>query len=175
MAKNVNVEINNDVQKAIDNYSSRIVTMKDFVSSVRQATGMYIGFVDERGYINMTREIFQNAVDQVIEPKSPCTTIFISFNEITKRVIVEDFGGLGLPFNDMVRILTTQHTSKNYKKELYNFPSGLHGVGAKITNALSEEFIAESYHYSGEARRLVMKEGYPTTKEPVSIPNKEKK
>ena len=130
MAKNINVEINNDAQKAIDDYSSRIVTMKDFVSSVRQATGMYIGFVDERGYINMTREIFQNAVDQILEPKSPGTTIFISFNEITKRVIVEDFGGLGLPFNDMIRILTTQHTSKNYKKELYNFPTGLNGVMA---------------------------------------------
>lgn len=130
MAKNINVEINTDAQKAIDNYSSRIVTMKDFVSSVRQATGMYIGFVDERGYLNMIREIFQNAIDQLLEKNTPCNTVFISYNEITKRVIVEDFGGLGLPFNDMVRILTTQHTSKNYKKELYNFPSGLNGVMA---------------------------------------------
>ena len=40
---------------------------------------------------------------------------------------------------------------------------------------LSSKFIAESYNYKGEARKITMIEGYCTTKEPEPIPNKEKK
>lgn len=168
-------ELSNEIKKNIDNYSQQIVTIKDFVTAVRMLPGMYIGALQKRGFKNCFREIFQNAVDQLIDPKTACNKIYAYFNEKTLEVIIEDFGGLGIPFDDMIRVLTTQHTGKNYNKKKGDYQSGLNGCGAKIVNALSEEFIVESYRYDGTARRIVMNEGYPTTKEPVSIPNKEKK
>jgi DNA gyrase subunit B len=74
----------------------------------------------------------------------------------------------------MVRIFTKENTSKNYSKQLYEYSSGLHGVGAKVTNALSEWFSVESYRYDGEARRLDMEDGYPKGK-PYKIPNPDHK
>ena len=56
-------------------------------------------------------------------------------------------------FDDMKRIYTSQHTSSNYHKKPGEFSSGKHGVGGKVTNALSDSFIVESY-ILGEARRM---------------------
>lgn len=166
--------IGKSVQDAIDNYGSRIQTMKDFVSAVRQVPGMYIGPIGNRGFLNMFRETFQNSVDQLVLQTTSCDHIYVYYNETTHQITVED-NGLGLPFNDMIRILTSQHTSKNYTKTKGEYSSGLNGVGVKVVNALSSKFIAESYNYKGEARKITMIEGYCTTKEPEPIPNKEKK
>ena len=173
MAKNTQ-SIDKSVQDAIDNYGKQIQTMKDFVSAVRQVPGMYIGPIGNRGFLNMFRETFQNSVDQLVLKMTSCDHIYVYYNEITHQVTVED-NGLGLPFNDMIRILTSQHTSKNYTKVKGEYSSGLNGIGAKVVNALSSKFIAESFRYDGEARKIEMSEGYATTKEPVKIPNKEKR
>lgn len=160
---------------AIDSYSGRIKSIKNFVDAVRQMPGMYLGPIGDHGFLNMIREIFQNSVDQVFDPDSPCDWIRIIVNMMKLEIIVED-NGLGLPFNDMSRILIEEHTSKNYEKEDKpgEYSSGMHGVGAKVTNAMSEYFIAESYHYSGEARRIEFNNGVQKGKI-KSIPNKEKK
>lgn len=168
-----NTKLTKEMQDAIDNYGSQIKTLQDFVSAVRKRPTMYIGLLYNEGFLNMIREIFQNAVDQLIDPMSPCNYIKIIYNMQTLEVTVSD-NGLGLPFNDMIRILTKQHTSKNYEKVKFQYSSGLNGVGSKVVNALSETFIAESYKYDGTAVKLEMKNGYPTTKDPVEIPNKEK-
>ena len=46
-------------------------------------------------------------------------------------------------------------------------------VGLKVVNALTTYLIAESYRYDGKAVRLETKLGYPVTKDPISIPNKD--
>ena len=162
--------LNKEAKQAIDNYGKKIKTLDDFVSAVRQIPAMYIGPLSDQGMLTMIREIFQNSVDQLILENSPCNHIYLFYDMRDHRVINED-NGLGLPFNDMVRIFTSEHTSKNYEKELGEYSSGRHGLGSKVVNALSTYFIAESYNYQGEARRLEMVEGYPTSKEPSKIPN----
>ena len=92
----------------------------------------------------------------------------------TLEIKVED-NGKGLPYNDIIRTLTQNHTSKNFEKKLYQYSSGLHGSGSKIVNALSSTYIVESYKYDGTAVRVEFHKGVPTTKKPVPIPNKKKK
>ena len=167
-------DITDKMKQAIDNYGSQIKTLKDFQTSVRKRPGMYLGRLGGAGLLNEMREIFQNSVDQIIDPNSPCNWFRFFYDERTLEVIVED-NGLGFPFNDIIRILTTQHTSKNFEKNPGQYSSGLNGVGSKIVNALSEIFIVESYRYDGTAVRVEFEKGYPKTKEPVKIPNKEKK
>ena len=172
MAKN-NVSLDKEMMKNIDSYSNKIKTLEDFVEAVRTRPGMYIGPVGNGGFLNMIREICQNSFDQLVDKNSPCNYISIYYNEKDLRVRVED-NGLGIPFNDMERIFTTQHTSKNFEKKQGDYSSGLNGVGAKVTNALSSYFRVYSYHYSGTAKMMEMKDGHIVVK-PKDVPNKEKR
>lgn len=166
-------ELSKEMQQAIDNYGDDIKTLKDFVTAVRKRPGMYIGHVGTKGFKNMQREIFQNAIDQILDETSPGSFFTFFYDERTLETRVTD-NGKGLPFDDIIRILTTNHTSKNFEKKLGEFSSGLHGSGAKIVNALSTVFVVESYRYDGKAVKIEFNKGYPTTKNLVNIPNKEK-
>lgn len=167
-------ELSEAMKKAIDEYGKDIQTLEDYVTAVRKIPGMYIGPINEAGLLNMIREIFQNAVDQILDPSSPGNYVYLYYNMQTLEVIVED-NGRGLPFDSMIRILTTPHTSKNYEKKAGEYSSGRHGQGAKVVNALSLVLVGESYRYDGTAVRLETKKGYPTTKEPKPIKNKDNK
>lgn len=167
-------ELSKEMIQSIDNYSNDIKTLKDFVTAVRTRPGMYIGPIGNKGLLNMMREIFQNCIDQIMDSTSPANWFSFYYNEQTLEVIVED-NGKGFPFNDIIRILTSQHTSKNFEKKPGEYSSGMNGVGSKIVNALSEKFTAESYRYDGTAVKVNFVKGYPKTKEPVKIPNKNNK
>lgn len=173
MAKLQTAELTQEQIDAIDNYGSSITTMKDFVSITRRRPGFMIGAIGKDGYLNMMREIFQNSIDQIMDSSSPCDWFSFKYDMNTLEVEVRD-NGKGFPFDDMMRILTKEYTSKNYEKKLGQYSTGMHGCGAKVVIALSEYACVESYRYDGEARKLEFKKGYPTTKEPVPIPNKEK-
>ncbi len=155
---------------SIKAYSDDIVSLKDFTEMVRQAKGMYIGYLGNLGFERMFREVFQNAIDEMMRPNSPCDHVRVTYDERTRTAIVED-NGRGIPFGDITRVFTKQHTSSNYNKKVSgSFTSGVNGVGAKVTNALSEKFVVESY-ILGEGRRVEFDEGYPWKKGEVKIPN----
>lgn len=167
-----NVTISEDYKKYIDNYSEMIETKQNFVDVVRSMPGMFLGHRGNKGFLTMIREIFQNAVDQLILVSSPCNHISVWYNEKTNEVVVMD-NGLGIPFGDMVRVYTEEYTSKNYTKREGEYSSGLHGVGGKCVNAASTSFSVESYKYDGTAMRLDMIEGFPTG-DPYKIENPNK-
>ncbi|WP_301214452.1 toprim domain-containing protein [uncultured Clostridium sp.] len=166
----------NDLTKeqieSIKNYASNIKTLKNFTEMVRQAKGMYIGYLGNRGFERMFREVFQNGIDELQRKDSPCDHVNVTYDENTITSIVED-NGRGIPFNNIIRVFTKQHTSSNYNKEEWADPtSGVNGVGAKVTNALSSKFVVESY-VLGEGRKVEFDEGYPWDKGEQVIPNKE--
>ena len=173
MAKLQQAELTQEQIAAIDNYGGDITTMKDFVSITRRRPGFMIGSIGNTGFLNMMREIFQNSIDQIMDPSSPCDWFSFEYNMNTLEVTVWD-NGKGFPFSDMMRILTKEYTSKNYEKKLYQYSTGMHGCGAKVCLALSEYAVVDSYRYDGEARRLEFKKGYSTTKDPQPIKNKDK-
>jgi DNA gyrase subunit B len=161
------------MKKNIQNYSKEITTLSSFVEAVRKVPGMYIGRTGNPGFLNMIREVFQNSIDELVKHESPCDYIVVSFDERTNMVIIED-NGRGIPFGRMIDVFASQHTSSNYVKKEGEFSSGRHGVGAKVTNALSSEFTVESY-ILGEARRLRFVDGIPNKKGEEVIPNKNDK
>ena len=160
--------------EAIDNYASQIKQLETFQEGVQTRPGMYIGSLQNKGLRSAIKEIFQNAVDQMLDPDSPCDWLSVSYNQITREVEVCD-NGSGIPFDLIIKILTTMHTSKNFEKKPFHYSSGTNGMGSSIVNALSTVYIVESYKYDGTAVRMEFKNGYPTTKEPKKIPNKDKK
>lgn len=160
------------MEENIKNYASQIETIDDFVQIVRLRPGMYLGPIGNKGLLNMIREIFQNSVDEMVKEDSPCSWINVIYDERTHTTTVED-NGRGIPFEAMVRIFTSQHTSSNYTKKEGEFSSGMNGVGSKVTNAMSQWFTVESY-ILGEARKMEFVEGKPKYKEPKVIPNNNK-
>ena len=128
----------------IQNYADQIITLEDFVTGVRQNLGMWIGRKGNFGFINMTREILQNSLDEVNKDESPATKIFVMYDEITHRTVIGD-NGRGIPHGHILRIFSDPNTSSNYVKNKGEYSSGLHGVGSKVSNALSKLFIVDSY------------------------------
>jgi len=159
--------------ESIKNYGNEIKSLETFVETVRQMPGMYIGHLGNKGFINMFREILQNAVDELMRENSPCDAVKVTYDENAFTVIVED-NGKGIPFKEIIRVFSKQSTSSNYIKVPFHYTSGRHGAGAKVTNALSTKFIVESY-VLGEARRVEFNEGFPWNKgdesKELSIPN----
>lgn len=158
------------MQENILNYGDSIQTIDNFVDAVRKTVGQYLGYIDTRGHINMIREIYQNSIDEMIKSNSPCHEIWITYNESTLETTVRD-NGRGIPFGNMVRTFATQHTSSNYSKKKGEYSSGRHGVGSKVTNACSKQFIVESYLFNGTARTIQFFDGHPWDKGEIEIPN----
>lgn len=171
--KNLANQMSQEMIDNIKNYADKIETLEDFITAVRKRPGTWLTGVGDPGFIGMIREIFQNALDELNRDDSPCDKVVVMYDERTLSVVVED-NGRGLPFDNIIRICTSAFTSVNYNKKPGEYSSGLNGVGAKVTNALSSKFIVESY-ILGDARRVEFKDGYPWDKGEVKIPNKNNK
>ena len=165
-------ELTKEQIQSIKGYGSTIKTLKDFVTAVQKKPGMYIGYLGNRGFINMIREILQNSIDEVQRVDSPANWVRVFFDQDIKAVEIED-NGRGIPFDNIIRIYTAQHTSSNYEKKKFDYTSGTHGVGGKVTNALSEDFDVCSY-VLGEGRHVHFHDGYPEGNKEEKIPNKNK-
>lgn len=155
----------------IKNYGKEIITLDSYADAVRKTPAQFLGYRGNRGFINMVREIFQNAADELMKDSSPCDTIWIVYSEKNTEVMVKD-NGRGVPFDDIIRVFATEHTSSNYAKKPGEFSSGRHGVGAKAVNACSEFFVVDSYRL-GEGRRVTFKWGNPDTAKVEDIGNKD--
>ena len=130
--------------KNIENYGSQIKTLEDFVTVVRQNPGYHIGSIGNKCVKNMASEIWKNSFDEMDKDSSPCTWVKITFDERTCGFTCED-NGRGIPIGDILRIFMDPNTSSNYVKKPGEYSSGLHGVGAKVTNAMSHKFIIERF------------------------------
>ena len=138
-------EISKEFLNNMDSYTKGIKTIELFVDSVRQNPGEYLSSIGNEGWMNGIREVIQNGTDEI--QRGFATEVWVEYDERTRGCIVRD-NGRGCPVDDLVRIFSREHTSTNYTKEKGNYPSGLHGVGAKCTNAVSSKFEVESYTYN---------------------------
>ena len=167
--------IDKEMQKKIDEYNKEIKTLEDIVKSMRQAPGMYIGPIGNQGFLTIIKEIYQNAIDEFMKNKtnsSPCTMVKVYYDARTKETIVED-NGRGLPFDDILRIITEPHTSSHYNEpKPSEYSAGVHGIGAKATNAFSSIFIVESRIYNKGIKKMTFKEGYLVDEQLFENPEK---
>ena len=158
--------------EAIKNYSKEIQTIELFVDSVRQNPGEYLSSIGNEGWMNGVREVIQNSTDEMDRDNSPCNTVWVEYWENNHRCIVSD-NGRAIPPDDIIRVFTREHTSTNFKKKKGVYSSGLHGVGAKCTNAVCSRFTVVSYRL-GKGYRIDFSEGKPLPEYnmgPKEIPN----
>lgn len=145
--------------KAIKEYSKQIDTIELFVDSVRQNPGEYLSSIGNEGWFNGLREMIQNGTDEEDRKVSPCDWVGVWFDENTQGLKVQD-NGRGIPKEDVIRVVSREHTSTNFTKIEGEYPSGLHGVGVKCTNAVSSKFSVTA-SILGEAYYIEFSEGKP--------------
>lgn len=116
----------------------------DEYEQIRNSIGMYISYHGVKAARHLFKEIFNNALDECVNPESPADKVEVYFNETTKEIVISD-NGRGLKFDDMYGFITKKHFSTKIGRTLKVDTAGENGVGLKITAALSDKFIATSY------------------------------
>ena len=142
-----NTENTNGVPEAAGSYTAANIQVLGGREAMRRRPGMYIGSTDQRGLHHLIYEIVYNSVDEAMAGYCNRITVIIKKDN---SVIVED-NGRGFPVeihpttgkSALETALTILHAGGKFGGGAYQVSGGLHGVGAKAVNALSEWFTAE--------------------------------
>jgi len=124
------------------NYNSKDIVVLQGLDAVRLRPGMYIGTTGIKGMHHLLWEIVDNAIDEIANGYGNKITITIHTDN---SVTVKD-NGRGIPVDKHptlkvsgVQVVFTQlHAGGKFNNSNYSYSGGLHGVGASVTNALSE-------------------------------------
>jgi DNA gyrase subunit B/topoisomerase-4 subunit B len=128
-------------------YTAEHITVLQGLEPVRRRPGMYIGGTDSKGFHHLLWEIVDNSVDEVINGYA--THIEVTLHKDHRSATVVD-NGRGIPVDlkkefkksALELVLTTLHAGGKFSSGQYEYSGGLHGVGASVVNALSEEMVA---------------------------------
>src|SRR5262249_2276287 len=121
-------------------------TLKD-AAHIRQNPGMYVGNTDVEGLHHLVYEIVYNSVDDALAGSRKNLTVV---SAVDGSISVAD-DGRGIPVgikadtgkSTLEEALTVAGTSGKFDNAAYRVSAGLHGMGAKAMNALSEWCEAE--------------------------------
>ena len=123
-------------------YKSANIVVLEGLDAVRLRPGMYIGTTGSKGLHHILWEIVDNSIDEITNGYGNKITVTLN---VDGSVTVED-NGRGIPVDKHptmnmsgVEVVFTQlHAGGKFNNDNYKYSGGLHGVGASVTNALSE-------------------------------------
>ena len=157
-------------------YDASKIEKLEGLEGVRKRPDMYIGDTNERGLHHCVFEIVDNSIDEALA--GHCSTIKVSLHG-DGSISVED-DGRGIPVDMHTKhkmpalelVMTNLHAGGKFGKGAYQVSGGLHGVGAKCVNAVSEWFEVEVSR-DNKVHHMAFSRGKTTEK--MSIIGKTKK
>src|SRR5256886_2543677 len=151
----------------LQKYDAAQIDKLEGLEAVRKRPAMYIGDPDERGLHHMVFEVLDNSIDEHLA--GFCDKIDVEVH-VDGSVSVRD-NGRGIPVDIHPKwkmpavelVLTNLHAGGKFGQGAYKYSGGLHGVGAKCTNALSEWFKVEVSR-DGKVYHMAFAKGKTTQK-----------
>ncbi|MBY0457046.1 MAG: DNA topoisomerase IV subunit B, partial [Gemmataceae bacterium] len=147
---------------AVDYTEGNIETLKD-AAHIRHRPGMYIGNTDIEGMHHLVWEIVYNSVDEALAGFCKHIQVIVHGDESIE--VADD--GRGIPVgvkpdtgkSTLEEALTIAGSSGKFNNNAYKTSAGLHGMGAKAMNALSEWCEAE-VRRDGRVYKMEFERGY---------------
>lgn len=140
-----------------DSYTVKDIQVLKGLDAVRKRPGMYIGGTGRDGLHQLVWESLDNSVDEALN--GHCRLIEVTTHD-DGSISVEDHGR-GIPIekhpatgkNTVETIFCNLHAGGKFDDYAYKVAGGLHGVGAAVVNALSEELTVEVRRNGGLYRQ----------------------
>ncbi len=147
-----------------ENYDASQIEVLEWLEPVRKRPWMYIGSTDIRGLHHCVAEIVDNSVDEAMAWF--CKNITVIIHSDWKVTCFDD--GRWIPVDKhqktgksaLETVFTVLHAGWKFEKSAYKISGGLHGVGASVVNALSEELTA-TVHKNGKIYQQVFHRWVP--------------
>ncbi|MDR1303012.1 MAG: DNA gyrase subunit B, partial [Puniceicoccales bacterium] len=150
-----------------DTYDSSKIQKLEGLEGVRKRPDMYIGDTLERGLHHCVFEIVDNSIDEALA--GYCKNITVSLHLNGSCSIEDDGRGIPVDIHPKYQIpalelvMTNLHAGGKFGKGAYQVSGGLHGVGAKCVNAVSESFEVE-VRRDGHVHYMAFSRGKTTQK-----------
>ena len=132
---------------------------------VRERTGMYIGNRDVRGLHHLVTEVVDNSIDEVMAGHAQ--NIFVTVNEDESITVADDGRGIPVAIDESIGksslegVMTMLKYGGKFGNSAYKTSGGLHGIGVKAVNFLSEWCDVE-VRRDGAIHRQGYERGKPT-------------
>jgi DNA gyrase subunit B len=167
MADPTDPQIPSNSETGAGDYNASKIQKLEGLEGVRKRPDMYIGDTNERGLHHCVFEVVDNSVDEALAGFATLIRVTI---HLDGSCSVED-DGRGIPVDEhptykipaLELVLTNLHAGGKFGKGAYQVSGGLHGVGAKCVNAVSEWFEAE-VRRAGKVYQMKFAQGKTTQK-----------
>ncbi|MBQ9118166.1 MAG: DNA topoisomerase (ATP-hydrolyzing) subunit B [Clostridia bacterium] len=152
-------------EKVEGEYGAEQIQVLDGLEHIRKRPGMYISSTDSKGLHHLVHEVVDNSIDEALA--GYCTHIEVTLNQDGSCTVQDNGRGIptGIHPKEGISTLEVVFTKVNAGGKFggdsgYKVSSGLHGVGVKAVNALSEWLDAEVYQ-NGNVYKQTYNRGVP--------------